>query len=229
MSESVKEPPAVFRLNPGEPDAVRREQAAGVYVRHFYERMPWADAYFQVYPNLDVKRHSAETMACRLVAWLRHTYPLDIANQMEAHGLGTDDMLEKLRHQSHATTRVKVGEKYGPRRRGRSGDRPRGSCSRTTSTGGRGMRRSAKQMAMHGHGAGASRKPLSDERKTVEGERRLLEEPEDMPKTMEEAIERGEPITLIEHPDDMPPDEWQREWEAYQAEREAEERERGPL
>ena len=97
MSESVKEPPAVFRLNPGEPDAERRMQAAGVYVRHFYERLPWADAYFQVFPNLDVKRHSAETMACRLVTWLRHTYPLDIANQMEAHGLGTDDMLEKLR------------------------------------------------------------------------------------------------------------------------------------
>ena len=227
MSESVKEPPAVFRLNPGEPDAVRREQAAGVYVRHFYERMPWADAYFQVYPNLDVKRHSAETMACRLVAWLRHTYPLDIANQMEAHGLGTDDMLEKLRHQSQATTRVKVAEKMEYNEAGRVVAKRfvfeddidwRARDAALT-----------KQMAMHGHGAGASRKPLSEERKTVEGERRLLEEPEDMPKTIEEAIERGEPITLIEHPDDMPPDEWQREWQAYQAEREAEERERGPL
>ena len=227
MSESVKEPPAVFRLNPGEPDAERRMQAAGVYVRHFYERMPWADAYFQVFPNLDVKRHSAETMACRLVAWLRHTYPLDIANQMEAHGLGTDDMLEKLHRLARATTRVKVGEKYDLDDQGRvvgkrflfEHDQDNRALDAAL----------GKQMSMHGHGAGASRKPLSEERKTIEGERRLLEEPEDMPKTIEEAIERGEPITLIEHPEDMPPDEWQKEWQAYQKEREAEARARGPL
>ena len=231
MSESVKEPPAVFRLNPGEPDAERREQAAGVYVRHFYERMPWADAYFQVFPNLDVKRHSAETMACRLVAWLRNTYPLDIANQMEAHGLGTDDMLEKLRRLGEAKTLVKVGSEKenvyddegrvvkvieNIKFREMIDARALGDAI-------------GKQMAMHGHGAGASRKPLSDERKTIEGERRLLEQPEDIPTTMEEAIERGEPITLIEHPDDMTPEEWAREWEAYQKEREEEERERGPL
>ena len=227
MSESVKEPPAVFRLNPGEPDAERRMQAAGVYVRHFYERLPWADAYFQVFPNLDVKRHSAETMACRLVTWLRHTYPLDIANQMEAHGLGTDDMLEKLRRLASATTRVKVGEKYDLDDQGHvvgkrflfEHDQDNRALDAAL----------GKQMSMHGHGAGASRKPLSEERKTIEGERRLLEEPEDMPKTIEEAIERGEPITLIEHPEDMPPDEWQKEWQAYQAEREAEENARGPL
>ena len=227
MSESVKEPPEVFRLNPGEPDAVRREQAAGVYVRHFYERMPWADAYFQVYPNLDVKRHSAETMACRLVAWLRHTYPLDIANQMEAHGLGTDDMLEKLRRLGDATTRVKVGEKYDLDDQGRvigkrfvfEHDQDNRALDAAL----------GKQMAMHGHGAGASRKPLAADGRSVNDERQLLEKLEDMPKTMEEAIERGEPITLIEHPDDMTPEEWAREWEAYQKEREAEERERGPL
>ena len=227
MSESVKKTPAVFRLNPGEPDAERRMQAAGVYVRHFYERMPWADAYFQVFPNLDVKRHSAETMACRLVAWLRHTYPLDIDNQMEAHGLGKADMLEKLRRLAKATTRVKVGEKYDVDDKGRvvgkrfvfEHDQDNRALDAAL----------GKQMSMHGHGAGASRKPLSEERKTIEGERRLLEEPQDMPKTVEEAIERGEPITLIEHPEDMQPDEWQKEWEAYQEERQREEREQGPL
>ena len=227
MSESVKKTPAVFRLNPGEPDAVRREQAAGVYVRHFYERMPWADAYFQVYPNLDVKRHSAETMACRLVAWLRNTYPLDIANQMEAHGLGMDRVLEKLDSLLDATTRVKVGEKYDLDEKGRVIGKhfvfEREPELRTQSD------TAGKLMAMHGHGAGASRKPLSDERKTIESERRLLEQPEDIPTTMEEAIERGEPITLIEHPEDMTPEEWAREWAAYQKEREAEEHARGPL
>ena len=227
MSESVKEPPAVFRLNPGEPDAERRMQAAGVYVRHFYERMPWADAYFQVFPNLDVKRHSAETMACRLVAWLRHTYPLDIANQMEAHGLGTDDMLEKLRRLGDATTRVKVGEEYDLDDQGRvigkrfvfEHDQDNRALDAAL----------GKQMAMHGHGAGASRKPLAADGRSVNDERQLLEKLEDMPKTLEEAIARGEPITLIEHPPDLEPDEWQRQWEAYQAEREAEARARGPL
>ena len=231
MNESVKEPPAVFRLNPGEPDAERREQAAGVYVRHFYERMPWADAYFQVFPNLDVKRHSAETMACRLVAWLRNTYPLDIANQMEAHGLGTDDMLEKLRRQGEAKTRVKVGSEkenvYDDEGRvvkviekvnfehdidWRAHDAALG-----------------KQMAMHGHGAGASRRPLAESGRTLNDERQLLEKPEDMPRTIEEAIARGEPMTVIQHPEDLEDDEWQRQWAEYQKEREAEERARGPL
>ena len=228
MSESVKEPPpAVFRLNPGEPDAERREQAAGVYLRHFYERMPWADAYFQVFPHLDVKRHSAETMACRLVAWLRNTYPLDIANQMEAHGLGTDDMLEKLRRLGSATMRVKVGEQYEYDEKGNviskrfvfenvADNRAQDAAL-------------SKQMAMHGHGAGASRRPLAESGRTLNDERQLLDEPKDMPRTIEEAIARGEPMTVIQHPPDLEPDEWQRQWAEYQAKRQREATERGPL
>lgn len=225
MSETV------VKLSVGEPDAERRTLAAGIYVRHFYERLPWADCYFQVFPDAPIKRESAKHNAMRLVAWLKRTYPLDIANQMEAHGLGTDDMLEKLRRQGDARTRVKVGSRkrnvyddkglllevveeiqYEYDIDWRAHDAALG-----------------KQMAMHGHGAGASRKPLAEERSTLDAERRLLEVPEEMPKTIEEALERGEPITLVEHPEDLPPDEWKRQWDEYQAKREADRKARGPL
>ena len=221
----------VVKLTAGEPDAEKRIQAAGIYVRHFYERLPWADCYFQVFPGKDIKRESAKKNAMRLVAWLRNTYPLDIANQMEAHGLGTDDMLESLRDQKRATVRVKVGSRkqtvYDEAGRvvevretfefeddvdWRARDAALG-----------------KQMAMHGHGAGASRKPLAEEKSTLEKERQLLEAPEDLPKTLEEALERGEPITIVEHVETASQEEWERDWDEYQRKREAAERERGPL
>ena len=227
-SDSGHENEGILRLRWNSPDPEKRQQAAGIYVRHFYERLPWADCWYQVYPSAPpVSRKVAGVRAIRLAAWLRRNYPLDIDNQMEAHGLGKADMLEKLRRLAKATTRVKVGEKYDLDDQGRMvGKRfvfehDQDNRALDAALG--------KQMSMHGHGAGASRKPLAEERKTIEGERRLLEEPEDMPRTVEEALERGEPMTVIEHPEDMPPDQWAREWEAYQEERRREEREQGPL
>ena len=210
----------------GAPHRERRLRALGLYVRHYLERKTLADCWFEVHPESKATSAvSAGNMASREIKWLIRTYPLDIDNKMEAHGLGEDDALERLRRLSARTMPLKVGVVR---------DMKEDANGRLVAVGERYVFEETEdsrtqlealklQLALLGHGSGATRRPLSQRGGNLNDVHTPMEE---LPKTIEEAKARGIPITLIEHAETLAPDEWQRQWDEYQEEIEEERRQK---
>ena len=135
---------------------------------------------------------------------------------MEAHGLGEDDMLEKLARQSEATTPLKVAEELDLDERGRV-IRRRFVYEQVPELRAR-ADALGKQMALLGHGSGATRRPLSEQGKSLaETEQRGQDVP--LPKTVEEAEKLGVPYTIVHHPPEISREEWERNMQAYKVKR----------
>lgn len=173
VSDSEREPvDENIKLYPdGVPHRERRRRALGLYIRHYLERKPLADCWFEMHPNASARitRKSAQDQAGREIRWLVRTYPLDIDNKMEAHGLGEDDALERLRSLSNATTRLKVGARRHFKEDARGAQVVVGEDyifedvddSRTQ------VEALKLQLALLGHGSGATRRPLSQRGATL--------------------------------------------------------------
>ena len=209
------------------PDRERRNRAAMVFMRYHYEGKPLAKAWAEVHPGTAATDKSKAEMASTELRWLRRTYPLDISNRLDAHGLDEDDMLERMKALSGATRPLKVGSKktFEYDDEGRVVRQREEILYKQVPDWWTRVAMVKLQAALHGHGAGASRRPLSDEGKSLEDVKRLMDPPEEIPKTVEEALNKGQPITLIEHPEAISPEQWDREWAAYQKERDRKRRE----
>ena len=202
-------------LLPAAPDREQRLRAAKIYMRHHHEGRKLADCWSEVHPESKASDKTKAEMASKMLKWLRVTYPLDIESRLNSHGLDEDDMLEEFKRLRAMTVPFRVGVE-------RQYDE--GRCIRETYLiEERPDLRSRMdllklQAALHGHGSGATRKPLSDEGKSLADARQLMAEPDPIPRTVEEALAKGQPITIIEHPEDISQEEWERDWAKYSAE-----------
>ena len=196
-----------IRLADDAPDRRRRQRAAGLYLRHYFEGLTLAESWFELHPHKkeEITQRSAEVMAGRELGWLARVYPMDGRALMEAHDLGFANLAESIRELKAMTSPLKVGT---DRVRGEDGElhetiryEERRDIRALTE----GIKIQAAVLGLTGAAARPAEPPAP-----------VNVEPETIPTTIEEAEARGEPITLIEHPPEIPPDEWQRQMNEYQ-------------
>ena len=203
-------------LLPAAPDREQRIRAGRIYIRHHFEGRKLAECWSEVHPESDASDKSKREMASKLLKWLRVTYPLDIESRLNAHGLDEDDMLEQHKRLRAATVPFRVGMERQYDDEGRC-IRERYLIEERIDLRTR-VDLLKLQAALHGYGSGATRRPLSDDGTSLAEARQLMDAPDPIPKTVEEALDKGQPMTLIEHPEDIPQEEWDRDWAEYSAE-----------
>ena len=201
-------------LPPLSPEEARRSCAAGIYWRHFVEGMALPDAWVELHPETKgrVTEEAAASAAEGELTWFRQTHPMPMVTLMETHDLGTDNLIRGIKELGEATKRLRVGTTWKRNEKGR-----------VVSTTGHYIdvedwrahdAALGKQIVLHGYGPGGWRRPAQS------ADCQEPDEPEEPPKTYEEAVARGKPYTFIEHPPEISHEEWQRQWDKYQAERE---------
>lgn len=193
---------------------IRRDRAAAIFMRHYGEKMAMADCWYQVNPHASCSRKSAADQAWREVRWLTENYPLDFDGRLYAHNLGIDRVLAKLSELIDATTPLKVGEENDLTDSGKV--RRKTYLFENVPELRTQLEVLKVLLALHGYGPGATRQPLADAGKSLKD----VEVKESLPKTVEEAQERGIPITLIEHPPEISQEQWDADFKAYQEEKE---------
>ena len=203
-------------LPPPSPEGTRRVYVADLYLMHFGRGLSLADAWYEL--HLETKDRITEEAAanaaeCELM-WFRQAYPMPMATLMEAHDLGIHNLIEGTKELVEATKKLKVGTTWVRDERGRviskTADYIDVPNDRAQISG------LDKLVTLRGCGPGGWRGPAVASSEQGTGD----DEPRTLPKTIEEAKARGIPITLIEHPEDLSPEEWQRQWAAYQEEKE---------
>ena len=188
-------------------DRERRQRAAGLYMRHYYEGKTLADAWYDLMPESKTSRDGARKRAAREIQWLRRMYPLDMPALLENHGLGEPELLARLQEQFEARSLLKkrttrtvdpktetVVEEidYMSVRDWKAHDAALG-----------------KLMILHGHTGRLPPETPGDKLKRLEAHRQQ----------QDQEAEAKAPRTTIEHPTDISPEEWNSDWAAYQAEK----------
>ena len=199
---------------PLSPEEARRRCAADIYVRHYFEGKRLADAWFELHP--DEKGPTTEAAAAIAaegeLAWFRQTYPVPMATLMEAHDLGIANLLAGVEELQGLTTRLVSGRTWVRDKKGKVVSKTV-SYIHTPNNRAR-MDALGKQIILLGFGPGGWRQLVPPEE-----EPEKPEEPQELPKTLEEAKALGIPYTFIVHPPEISQEEWQKNWDAYRAER----------
>ena len=196
---------------PLSPDEARRRCAADIYVRHYFEGKPLAAAWLDVHPDeKDRFTEEAAAAAERELAWFRETYPMPMATLMEAHDLGIANLLKGVEELQGLTTRLVSGRTWAPDEKGKL-VLESVSYIHTPNNRAR-MDALHKQVILLGFGPGGWRQPVPREEESEESQ-----ELQELPKTLEEAKALGIPYTFIVHPERVTPEQWQKNWDDYNA------------
>ena len=190
----------------------RRVDAACIYMRRFYEGKALADCWIEKRPGIAdrITREEATVAAERELAWFREEHPVDVPTLMEAHDLGTVDLINGIKEMQAATRPLKVHTMWWRDEDGTRRKKITYSLWPDNRAFAAGVRKQAILLGIR-LGGRQRRAPLKP---GAGAEQPGDDEP--LPKTIEEARKRGKPITIIEHPPEISPEEWQRQMDEYQ-------------